>query len=110
MRKMMMLLAVLSMVTIPLFAQSAPDQAEPAQPAVQAPAPAQDVAPNATAGQTLNLNNILSANQPVQMSYPRCGALQGQACSPPGSFTRCQWTQFEPDICVCQSDNTWQCG
>ncbi len=41
--------------------------------------------------------------------YPRCSSIWGSYCSTPGSLVRCQWTPYEPEICVCLYSHVWQC-
>ncbi len=40
---------------------------------------------------------------------PRCSRKNGTWCSSPGSLSRCELAPGEPEICVCQSSNTWLC-
>jgi hypothetical protein len=47
--------------------------------------------------------------KPENASYPSCFVLDGTYCSPVNSFRLCQLAPFEPEACVCQSDNTWKC-
>ena len=40
---------------------------------------------------------------------PSCSSVHGSYCPVVGGITRCLLAPFEPEICVCQSDNTWRC-
>ncbi len=40
---------------------------------------------------------------------PTCGSLHGTSCPTPGAIKRCYHICGEPDICVCQNNNTWSC-
>lgn len=41
--------------------------------------------------------------------FPSCVVIHGTYCPVPGAIARCQWTPYEPEICVCQANNTFAC-
>ncbi len=40
---------------------------------------------------------------------PYCSTVHGNYCPVVGGITRCLLAPYEPEICVCQSNNTWRC-
>jgi len=120
MRKMIPLLALLALVTLPaagkaLSSDNGPvadsptsSSKAPASPATVAPggegqgAPSSVIAPEAS-------SPVEVTPAAVQLSYPSCYTVHGTSCSVVGSKKICQWSQFEPDVCVCQEDLLWQC-
>ena len=108
MRMTLMALAVLSILALPAAAQAAPTDGEAPAPAAEAaPAPA----PEATAGVEADAAPALNST-PVEaapQALPSCWNYEGNACSTPGTRVRCQWVQYEPGICVCQENHTWNC-
>lgn len=107
MKKLWTVLAVLSLATVPALAQAPPSPEADLQeteaadvrstPADEPPAegPAEPLAESPT--------------EPLAMTYPHCASLDGTACTTPGDRTFCQWTEYEPDICRCESNYLWNC-
>jgi len=102
MRKTLMVLAVLSLMTLPALAQ--------APTADQAPAPSVQVTPEVTAEMTPALTPVENGLEAIPQSLPSCWNFDGNACSTPGTHVRCQWIPYEPGICVCQQSYVWLCG
>lgn len=113
MRKTLMALAVLSLMTLPAWAQAAPGATEapiPAPTADPAPAPPSQVAPEVTTETTPALAPFANGFEAIPQTLPSCRNYEGTFCSTPGTKVRCQWIQFEPGICVCSQDHIWNCG
>lgn len=51
----------------------------------------------------------VEAAKPVFVSLPSCFVVHGTSCAPPNSTRLCLLAPFEPELCVCQSNNTWRC-
>ena len=105
MRKALLALAVLSLATVPAFAQA---------PATDAEAPAAtDVAIEVAVEAPTEATEALVATpapEPVSQgyNYPRCSQVAGNACTQ-GQTAWCQWTPYEPELCWC-NEGTFQCG
>lgn len=48
------------------------------------------------------------SEQITPAALPSCFSVHGTACTPPAT-RHCLLAPYEPEICVCQSDNTWKC-
>ncbi len=106
MRKTLMALAVLSILALPAAAQAAPADMEAPAPATEAaPAPEATAGVEAVAAPERTGTPVEAAPQ----SLPSCWNYEGNSCSTPGTRIRCQWIQYEPGICVCQQNYTWNC-
>jgi len=102
MRKTLMALAVLSLITLPALAQVPTTDPAPAPPA--------QVAPEVTAETTPALTPAENGFEAIPQALPSCWNYQGNSCSTPGTHVRCQWIQYEPGICVCSQSYIWNCG
>jgi|GEM_PF-3449957 len=116
MRKTFVLLALLLIAALPLTAETAPPLSGEI-PGVEIQSDqilsheslSAEIAP-----ETVNLESDVQIDeflatlepQPEQKSLPYCGAIHGTPCS--GSYIRCQWTPYEPEICICD-DGTFSC-
>lgn len=108
MRNTLIALAVLSILALPAAAQVTPADAEaPAPAVVEAPAPAPEEARGVDADAVPELTGTPVEATP--QALPSCWNYEGNYCSTPGTRVRCQWIQYEPGICVCQQNNTWNC-
>jgi len=113
MRKTLMALAVLSLMTLPALAQAAPGAGEAliqAPTADPAPAAPLQVAPEVTTDATPALTPVESGFEAVPQTLPSCWNFDGNSCSTPGTHVHCQWIPLEPGICVCRQNYVWLCG
>lgn len=112
MRRSLTLLAVLSILSLPALAQAADGPGaslvEPAAAEQSVEAPAVALEQGACQDPAITIPALTQADF-QEMAFPSCWQVDGSYCSNPGSWTRCQWTPYEPEICVCQSNHTWQC-
>jgi len=102
MRKTLLALAILSLMTLPALAQAPTAEAAP-ETLVQA-------APELTAEMTPALTPAENAFEAIPQALPSCWNFEGNACSSPGVHVRCQWYPYELGICVCQQSYVWLCG
>lgn len=113
MRKSLTVLALLSMVALPAFAQaSVPGGTELPEGETTdevTPAPPAATTAGASASQS-PAEGAEEAFEPQPTALPPCSLLVGTACTPPGSTAWCQWRPGEPELCTCESDGVWHCG
>lgn len=107
-KRWMIAAVVLCLTSLAVAAQATP--AEQSAMSKQALFPEMcPVAEHALAAPSTPLGSAPWLGTVQPFGLPSCSSVHGTSCSPPGSHRFCLLAPGEPEICVCQNNNTWKC-